>query len=77
MSKFLIGEGNEIKVDDILYTADADGVVDLPSEHDDRMINAHGLSRYVPKPAEAEKADAPKAKKGKSEPVAEAEKVEA
>lgn len=67
MSQFLIGKGVEISVDDVLYVGDADGVVNLPSEHDERMVNAHGLTKYVtaPEAPEATKASAKADKKAK------------
>lgn len=53
MSCFLIGEGVEISVGGITYTGDERGVVEIPSEHDEALVNRHGLTMYVEAPAEA------------------------
>lgn len=53
MSCFLIGEGVEISVDGVTYTGDKRGVVEIPSEYDDALVNRHGLTMYVEAPVEA------------------------
>lgn len=57
MSSFLIGEGVEISVDGVTYKGDSRGVVNLPSEFDEALVNRHGLTLYV-ETAEAEAPDA-------------------
>lgn len=51
MSLFLIPAESEISVGGVAYKADARGVVEVPFEHDDTLVNQHGLTRYVEAPA--------------------------
>ena len=53
MSLFLIPAESEISVGGVAYKADARGVVEVPFEHDDTLVNLHGLTRYVEAPAAA------------------------
>ena len=65
MSSFLIAAKSSISCGGVEYKADAAGVVEVPSEFDEQLINCHGLTLYVPEAPSADdaaEADALRAK---------------
>lgn len=69
MSKFLIPVGAEISLAGEVYKADERGVVEVPFELEETLVNQHGLTLFV----DAEPVKAPaKAGKGKDAPATEA-----